>query len=428
MTSWATTFASPVYAVTDWATGNIITASKLNTMQDKPLDMLNLAVLEGRNTERHHDNSTKPDDSSDGVIWSDSANSVFKGMQAGDAVTWQTFAMLETAQTFTAAIAFSSTVDINSGAIDGTAIGGSTPAAGAFTTLSASGALTATGGIGVGTTDLETWHATYNTRTIQIGTTGAIAASNAAAGSAFFHYVQGAYFSGGGTWKHKDATTKASAYVLNNGQHIWRYAANGTEDADFTWTEQMRLDTAGNLTVATGGIINTAIGATSPSTGAFTTLSATGDLTFIGDGSGLPYGGMYQDEVPTTISVTAAAVPYVVTGMSTGQVNAVTFQNAKELLIANAGRWHITWSCSFKCTPAGNNNIEGAIGIDDAPQTNGTAHRYISTPTDTGAMGGNAILDLAASKRVSIMLTNETDADDIIVEHASLSAVMVGGT
>jgi hypothetical protein len=47
------------------------------------------------------------------------------------------------------------TVDINGGTIDGTAIGGTTPAAGAFTTLSASGSVTLSGGTANGVTYLN---------------------------------------------------------------------------------------------------------------------------------------------------------------------------------------------------------------------------------------------------------------------------------
>ena len=67
------------------------------------------------------------------------------------AITWTNLGTVTTG-TFTAATI--TTADINGGTIDATAIGGTTPAAGAFTTLSASGAvsLTSTLGFSAGTT------------------------------------------------------------------------------------------------------------------------------------------------------------------------------------------------------------------------------------------------------------------------------------
>jgi hypothetical protein len=50
-----------------------------------------------------------------------------------------------------------STVDINGGTIDSAAIGGGTPAAGAFTTLSASSVISANGGVTYGDADKQTW-------------------------------------------------------------------------------------------------------------------------------------------------------------------------------------------------------------------------------------------------------------------------------
>jgi hypothetical protein len=50
-----------------------------------------------------------------------------------------------------------STIDINSGTIDGTAIGASSASTGAFTTLSATGEITANGGIALGDSDVATF-------------------------------------------------------------------------------------------------------------------------------------------------------------------------------------------------------------------------------------------------------------------------------
>ena len=49
-----------------------------------------------------------------------------------------------------------------------------------------------------------------------------------------------------GSWKYKDSL-EASQYNLTNGQHVWSYAGTGTADGAITWSEAMRIDSAGNV-------------------------------------------------------------------------------------------------------------------------------------------------------------------------------------
>jgi hypothetical protein len=133
------------------------------------------------------------------------------------------------AGTFTSMTA--TTADINGGTIDGTTIGGTTAAAGSFTTLGASGAVTFGSTLGVtGVTTLGT----ANITSVDINS-GAM-----------------------------DGTTIGAST-----------AAAGTF-TDLTATGTTTLTT---VDINGGAIDGTAIGASSASTGAFTTLSATGTST-----------------------------------------------------------------------------------------------------------------------------------------------------
>ena len=114
--------------------------------------------------------------------------------------------------------------------------------------------------------------------------------------------------------------------------------------------------------------------------------------------------------------------------MTGGDVNLATFQNAKEILVTTAGRYLITWSVSFNGDGGGGLEVEGRIGVNDSAQSPGSSHRKLSAANDLGSMCGVAVLDLAASARVSIMVQNNTNTVNIIVNHASLALVMVGGT
>jgi hypothetical protein len=67
------------------------------------------------------------------------------------------------------------TVDINGGTIDGTVIGGSSAAAGTFTTITASGEITANGGIALGDGDVATFGASDDLQIYHTGSNSVIA-------------------------------------------------------------------------------------------------------------------------------------------------------------------------------------------------------------------------------------------------------------
>ena len=152
------------------------------------------------------------------------------------------------------------------------------------------------------------------------------------------------------------------------------------------------------------------------------------DLYFTGDGSGLPFGSMYNHDTPTVVTIgvagTAVRIP---SGFLVGQVNATTFDSAREITVTKAGRYLITWSISFTAGAA-NQEVEGGIMIDNTFNTQATAHRKITTASDTGAMGGTCILDLAVDAVVALGIINETSTNTVTVQHSNMSLIMVGGT
>jgi len=136
------------------------------------------------------------------------------------------------------------TADINGGTIDATTIGGSTAAAGAFTTLGATQA-SAFGSFGVGAavvirnTDASGFNASeFRALDANGNTTGGLSIRN-----------------------------------LDHG-------ASGSSDVTIALRTTGTLSTP--LSLTSTGLNSTAIGATTPSTGAFSTLSATGAVTFDG--------------------------------------------------------------------------------------------------------------------------------------------------
>ncbi len=152
------------------------------------------------------------------------------------------------------------------------------------------------------------------------------------------------------------------------------------------------------------------------------------DTFFTGDGSGLPYGSMSQENVPTSVTINTAGTFEIVTGMTGGETNLATFQNSQELKVLKAGRYFISWAVSFNMASGSGQEVEGAIGKGGTEQSPGSSHRTIGTGNDTGSMCGQAILDLAADDLITVMVTNESSTVSVVVEHASLSLVQVGGT
>lgn len=144
--------------------------------------------------------------------------------------------------------------------IDGTVIGGTTPAAGTFTTLQA------TGNVGIGTTP-SAW-TTYKTLDINayasfIGSSGNSGVTN----NAFYD----------GAWKAKN-TAAASLYLQTAGKHEWYNAPSVTAGSELTLATAMVLNASGRLLLGTATDNGTDIAqftGSVASTGAATTLNAT---------------------------------------------------------------------------------------------------------------------------------------------------------
>ena len=187
-------------------------------------------------------------------------------------------------------------VDIDSGAIDGTVIGGSSAAAGTFTTVTASGDVTIADKIvHSGDTNTSIRFPAADTVTVETagaerlrvdsaGNLGLGGTPSASSGSAKVFEVgsagntiraaandvwltSNAYFNTG--WKY-GTTTLASAYNQTSGTHAWYTAPSGTAGNAITFTQAMTLDASGNL----------GIGTTSPST--FGKFAVTGTLGTFG--------------------------------------------------------------------------------------------------------------------------------------------------
>ena len=155
-----------------------------------------------------------------------------------------------------------------------------------------------------------------------------------------------------------------------------------------------------------------------------------GDTYWVGDGSGIPYGGIYanttiavviDDNTPTEVDEAGTADIYMA-----GELNLVTFTE-HYLSVAKAGRYHVGWSMSIsQNSPSGVIEVEGGIMVGGSAQNGGQAHRTIQNVTDVGNFCGSTILDLAASDQISLFVKNETSTTNLDIEHANLAITMLG--
>ena len=143
-----------------------------------------------------------------------------------------------------------STIDINAGSIDGTAIGASSASTGAFTTLTATGAFTS---VGIDDNADATAITIDSSENVGIGTSSPEARLHASGGENSVHAVFGTRATRGleiGTMIGGDGATDNTAFYnmkfSSNGSHVWQ--AGGSE--------RMRIDSSGNVGIGTSSPIS----------------------------------------------------------------------------------------------------------------------------------------------------------------------------
>ncbi len=155
------------------------------------------------------------------------------------------------------------------------------------------------------------------------------------------------------------------------------------------------------------------------------------DLIATGDGSGLPYGSCYGNDIAFSQASAAQNTWYNVSDsdMADGQLNAVTHDGNGLLTVTNAGRYLINYHVSVDSSSAGT-EVESGIEVGGSTVPNdGRDHSTIQRAGYLQAMGSSLILDLAASDTIQVAIRH-TDAGTptLGAEHVNLTAVFIGGT
>jgi len=156
------------------------------------------------------------------------------------------------------------------------------------------------------------------------------------------------------------------------------------------------------------------------------------DLIWSGDGTGLPYGSFYGNEI--NFSSGALTAPQYVriadTDCVQGEVNEVTYTDAgTTLTVGKAGRYLINWAISAETSSANTHLLAGImVNSTTTLQAAGRNHDEPGRANSQYALSGTAILDLAANDVIGVGVGSDVDNITVTVDHINLTLTMVGGT
>ena len=161
-------------------------------------------------------------------------------------------------------------------------------------------------------------------------------------------------------------------------------------------------------------------------------ITHSGDLFWTGDGSGVPYGSCYGNEIGWTQATAVQSTWYNIadTDMTDGELNLITHDGSGKLTVTKAGRYLINYSVSTFCS-ANNAHVETGIEISGSGSANnaGICSWYPQTANAEGVQSGTAIIDLAANATIEICIkTEDAGTPTLGVNHLNITVQMVGGT
>ncbi len=132
------------------------------------------------------------------------------------------------------------------------------------------------------------------------------------------------------------------------------------------------------------------------------------------------YGGMYQYDSGTTISISQVDTWYIVTGMTTGLVSGFTFQASKELKGLFAGAYRVGYSISFSMA-AKDRHVEACVGVNGSYTAQTVAQSITPDNQGESCIAATGILRLEPEDLVQVLIRSRTDTSDITIKHATFT-------
>lgn len=131
-------------------------------------------------------------------------------------------------------------------------------------------------------------------------------------------------------------------------------------------------------------------------------------------------GDMYQYDTGTTITVTTSGTFYDVTSMSSSYTVNVTFANTHELVVQKAGIYKVDWTLSVS-DGSGTPNVKAGIGKGGTIQQNTASESTLKGSGSLSVLSGSGFVDCAASDVITLMVSNETNTNNLTVQHCNVT-------
>jgi hypothetical protein len=142
--------------------------------------------------------------------------------------------------------------------------------------------------------------------------------------------------------------------------------------------------------------------------------------------SSMAYGSFYATNISSTIVVLAADTAYRAGGFTAGTMNGFTMSGSTALICQVAGYYQVTWNLSIDASGA-NDELEGGIYLKDVAQSNGTSHTTVPAASLGTTIAASAIVYITVNDWIGLFIRNHTNVDDVVIEHANLTLLRVGG-
>lgn len=190
------------------------------------------------------------------------------------------------------------------------------------------------------------------------------------------------------------------------------------------------VDTFNEWQAVTGFVVDHSSGITfnAGSTGAITVYAnpGGGQVTVTSAGHGLSNGDIITITGSTNyndiyeISNVIAPNTFEITAAFLGDDAAGTWRNGSNFVIIAAGIYLFTWQISAS-SAAVNKIFTFTLSLDAAIELAGLQRRKFATGGDVGAVAGSFIIDASVGEIVTFNLMNETDANNITIEQATMN-------
>jgi hypothetical protein len=143
------------------------------------------------------------------------------------------------------------------------------------------------------------------------------------------------------------------------------------------------------------------------------------------------YGSCYGNEIGWSQAAAVQNTWYEISdaSMADGQLNGVAHDGNGKLTVTAAGIYHCVYNISGETSTGVNTHIQCTFSVSGTESNEGMNHVEVFGANAQVALGGNAILNLAASDTLEVSIrTTDATTPNLAVDHLNISCVQVGSS